>query len=464
VNRPPIGSTNDDERRLVAWIQQYVGGTVVSIVREGRWRPSWVAEVERAGSSRALHIRGDRGHGYSYPIAHEAAILGVLESNGIPVPHVHGICDEPVAMIMDHVRGTGQLTGIDDPVQQRSIIDQYVEILVAVHAIDVEQFESVGVRNPTDPVELQLSFHRDRRRVFHQELKSRPEPFVEFVEGWLDRHVPTHRSARSFVTFDAGQFLVHEGRVAALYDFEISHINDPLADLGGLRVRNTFEPLGDFGYLLGKYQELTGAELDLDVINFHSVVLALAANQAIARLITQPVPDAINWRVWEVSGSRICVSAIADVMGLELEDVELPSGDLATGSVAMRAMASAVDAIETSDSYQHGLASNLARHIARVERFGPELDAANLDDAAELLGRRPSSMSDPDRQLEHFVREAGPEWDERLLALFHRRTERLKHLLPSFDAASAAAGDVAPHLDRCRLRPLRSELAAAGAV
>jgi aminoglycoside phosphotransferase (APT) family kinase protein len=450
--------TTGDERLVSEWLERHIGGEVVSLTRERRWRPSWVAVVERAGEALSLHVRGDRGHGYSYPIAYEAAILGVLESNGVPVPHVYGMCETPKAIVMDHIGGTGQLAGVDDPVEQCAIIDQYVEILVAVHAIDVGEFEAVGVRNPPDPVDLQLSFHRDRRRVFHDQLKSRPEPFIEFVETWLDRNVPRHRTARSFVTFDAGQFLVRDGRVVALYDFEISHINDPLADLAGLRVRNTFEPLGDLGYLFGKYQELTGEALDLDVINFHTVVLALAANQAIARLLTQPVPDAINWRVWEVSGSRICVSAIADVLGVALEEVDMPTGDLASPSVATSAMAAAVDAIDAVDSYQHGLARNLARHLERVERFSVEIDAANIDDVAELLGRRPSSAADADEQLEQFVRSAGPEWDERLLALFHRRTERKNHLLPSFDAATAAAGDVGPHLDRCRLRPLRSEL------
>lgn len=456
-----VDAPNEDELRLTTWIEQHIEGTVATLTRDSRWRPSWTAQVDHGSTRRTLHIRGDRGHGYSYPVSYEAAILGVLEANGIPVPHVHGLCEAPVAIVMDHIAGTGQLSGIEDPEIRRSVIDQYVEILVAIHAIDVTEFERVGVRNPADPVDLQMSFHRDRRRIYREQLKSRPDPFIEFVELWLDRNVPRHRTARSFVTFDAGQFLVQDGRIGALYDFEISHINDPLADLAGLRVRNTFEPLGDLGYLLSAYERRTGEALDLDVINFHTVVLAIASNQAIARLLTQPLPDAINWRIWEVSGSRIAISAIADALGSRLEPVEPASSAPGRPTLATSAMAAAVDAISATDdgSYQQRMASNLARHLALVEQYGDAVESLNLDDAAILLGHRPDSTVQADELLERFVREAGPEYDVDLLALFHRRTERKRQLLPEFDPATAPAGDVGPYLDHCHLAPLAAVLA-----
>lgn len=449
-------NATETEGALRRWLERELGGTVTGLTREERWRPSWVATLERANEQLSLYVRGDRGHGYSYPVAYEARVLEVLERNGIPVPHVYGVCEQPPAIVMDRVEGVGQLTGIDDPAQQRSIVDQYVDILAAIHAIDVQQFEDVGVRNPPHVCDLQLSFHRDRRRIYREQLKSRPEPFITFVEGWLDRNVPEHRSARSFVTFDAGQFLVRDGRVAALYDFEIAHINDPLADLAGLRVRNSFEPVGDLGYLYRRYQTVTGERLDLDVINFHTVVLALAANQAIAKLITQPLPDAINWRVWEVTGARMCVSAIAETIGAELPEIEVVAPAARATSVAVEAMAAAVDSIVTDDSYQHRMASSLARHLALVDRFGPEFEQLDLDDVAPVLGHRPGSTTQADAMLEQFVAAAGPELDETLLRLFHRRIERKRLLLPEFDAAGAAAGDISPHIDRSRLAPLRA--------
>ena len=124
-------------------------------------------------------------------------------------------------------------------------------------------------------------------------------------------------------------------------------------------------------------------------------------------------------------------------------------------------MAAAVDAISATDdgSYQQRMASNLARHLALVEQYGDAVESLNLDDAAILLGHRPDSTVQADELLERFVREAGPEYDVDLLALFHRRTERKRQLLPEFDPATAPAGDVGPYLDHCHLAPLAAVLA-----
>lgn len=102
------------EDRIAGLIEQSVGGRVVSIAREGRWRPSWQAVVEREGQVQHLYVRGDRGDGYSYPLEREAAVLTLLERHRVAVPHVFGMIDDPKAIVMDFVAGTGQLSGIVD--------------------------------------------------------------------------------------------------------------------------------------------------------------------------------------------------------------------------------------------------------------------------------------------------------------------------------------------------------------
>ncbi len=38
-----------------------------------------------------------------YWIADERRVHDLLESNGIPVPHVYGYCDDPYVMLMDRL-------------------------------------------------------------------------------------------------------------------------------------------------------------------------------------------------------------------------------------------------------------------------------------------------------------------------------------------------------------------------
>jgi hypothetical protein len=66
----------------------------------------------------------------------------------------------------------------------------------------------------------------------------------------------------------------------------------------------------------------------------------------------------------------------------------------------------------------------MAAYLARVDRYGPAIESAYLDDAAALLGARPADWSAADAALEAFVLDAGPEHDVALLQLFIRVTLR----------------------------------------
>src|SRR3546814_1530905 len=65
----------------------------------------------------------------------------------------------------------------------------------------------------------------------YKRTKRKPEPLLEFVIGWLRRNVPTHRNKASFIQFDSGQFLLKDGKMTGLYDFEFSMIGDPMVDI-----------------------------------------------------------------------------------------------------------------------------------------------------------------------------------------------------------------------------------------
>jgi len=455
-----LGSASE-EKRIKDRIEELVGGTVTGLGRESRWRPSWIASVRKDGTEMPIYVRGDRESGRSFPLSYESTVMQVLEENGIPVPHVYGMCTDPEAIIMDMVPGARQMSGLSTDDEKRSVIDQYIAITAKMHQIDVEKFEKRGLANPLDATELQQNYHH-KKVEFYRAIKSRPEPFVEFILKWMDLNVPRHRTQRSFVACDAGQFLVERGRVSALYDFEMAHINDPLVDLGGWRVRNVFEPLYDLGYMYRQYANLTGTELDFDVINYHVMVLAIATSLTIAKQITVPLDTAVNWLLWEVSGSRITISAMADILDVELKAPEPPPPTRSPRSHAAESMKLAINAIPTdpndpSTNYQRAMALNLAAHLELVDRFGVAIDNINLDEIEALVGYRPSTSSEADAALEKFVLSAGPEYDTELLQLFFRRNERNRMLLPVFTEA-VAAGDIGPYLENAYLPRLRDVL------
>lgn len=78
----------------------------------------------------------------------------------------------------------------------------------------------------------------------YRELKARPDPFVEFVLGYLDRNLVGASERRTLIVCDEGQFLQVEGCVQAVTDLEVAHLGDPMADLGMLASR---DPTMHFG-------------------------------------------------------------------------------------------------------------------------------------------------------------------------------------------------------------------------
>lgn len=449
-------SSASPEASIRRWIEHHVGARVVSVRREGRWRPAWYAEIERDGRASGLYVRGDRGHGFSYPLEREAETLRMFERHGVRVPHVHGLLDNPKAIVMDRVPGERQLSGTADPDEQSAVIESYLAQLVRIHGIPLPDAAAAGLDVPVAAVDVHLAFHRTRSAVYRR-FKGRPEPMVEFVMKWLARNVPTHRDRRAVATVDAGQFLVDDGRVSAVYDLELVHVTDPQADLAGLRIRNAFEPLGDLRHIFRRYTELTGDPVDRGTVNFHTMVFALSANQAIARIRTQPTRDYVQYFTWEVSGSLLALSALAEDLGVTLT---APSVD--RGRPAEPLSDSLAAALELwtppEDAYERSLVDHLVEHLRLVRTLGPRLHAEHVDDVAALIGRAPTDPAGPDADLERFVLEAGPDQDVAILEVLVRRAQRQRLLVPPMIAETSAAGAVGPHLDSCYLEPVSSLL------
>ncbi|MNN87759.1 hypothetical protein D3C81_2053560 [compost metagenome] len=77
-----------------------------------------------------------------------------------------------------------------------------------------------------------------------------------------------------------------------------------------------------------------------------------------------------------------------------------------------------------------------------------ELRRLEREDAEGLLGRRFEDHGQIDAALEVFVRDAGPEYDERLLRLFMAQIERRVQVF-----GSTAIGVSASHIDLPPIEP-----------
>ncbi len=417
-------------QRAFDWVERTLGGRVVRAKRQERWRPAWFLDVERAGAILSVYFRGDRGEVGSgvYPLEHEVAVFGVLEAEGLLVPHVYALCPDPRGMLMDAVPGRPDLSTNENAEDRASVLAHLMDLYAELHAIDPKRFEEIGLERPA-PEDVPLGdFARWEER--YRARKSAPEPMIEFGIRWVHRNVP-QRTQLACLHADAGNFIFEGARVTALLDFELACLGDPLADLGALRARDLSEPLGDLRPGLRRYAERTGQELDLAALDFYTIRFGLQTPMAVAAIV-RGCPKGTNlaqFLGWYLVYGRVPCELIARRAGVAIEPPALPDPEPTSRSGAHDFLVEVLGGDGPAETYEIDVALRVAQYLRRAELYGPQLEAEDLDDVAELLGRRPVSWCEADEALEAFVLDAPPDLDGPLARYFVRRCLREESLL-----------------------------------
>ena len=260
--------------QIVAWLERELGGRVVEIKQQPRWRPVWFADVERDGETMELCVRAERSDmPLIFPLEHEMRFKSLLEERGIPVAAVHGMIDTPHAYVMDRVRGQEHFP--DTPDEERaSAVDDYLGHLARLHALDPEPFAAAGIVRAKGPA-ASGTVGLARYEEVYRSQKAHPDPFLEFCLGWLRRNPPDSKGREAPIVWDSGQFHHADGKIVALLDLEIGHIGDPMMDLAAWRMRDTIVGYGDMTKLYARYEELRGEPIDIEAIAHHHFVFTL---------------------------------------------------------------------------------------------------------------------------------------------------------------------------------------------
>jgi len=424
-----------DEQRVREWIERTLGARVVECERQARWRPAWYMVAERDGERLPLYFRGDRGLQQSgtYELEHEYRCIELLGADGIPVPRLYGFCDAPRGILMERAPGRSDLSTAASEAERNAVQDDYMRILADIHALDVAPFEAAGLARPAGGGQMALSDFPGWERGYRK-TKVRPDPLLEFAIQWMHRNVPDSDAEVSFVCADSGQFVFEDGRVTAVLDLELAHLGDPAEDLAGLRTRDLSEPLGDLRRAVATYERLTGSRVDVRLVDYHTVRFSLVTPLATAAIVARPPPgtDLVQYLCWYWVYARSALEVIAHMRGISLTPPELPDEGDTRFSPAHQSLVDALAPTGREDefgAYRLEAAARLAEYTRRVEVHGGALEAADLAEAADLLGERPGSWIEADRALEALVANAGPGRDAELLRFFHRRALRHEHLL-----------------------------------
>jgi aminoglycoside phosphotransferase (APT) family kinase protein len=178
----------------------------------------------------------------AHDVLREARVLRALEGDA-PVPRVLAICEDADVLgapfyVMERLAGevvSDTLPGaLDSEAERRRMGEELVDALVTLHAVDWRAAGLEGFGRPEGYLERQLK----RFGGLWERNRTRQLPAVERVGTWLGAHLPQSPPA----TIVHGDFRLGNvmyapeppARLVAIFDWEMSTIGDPLADLGYL--------------------------------------------------------------------------------------------------------------------------------------------------------------------------------------------------------------------------------------
>jgi aminoglycoside phosphotransferase (APT) family kinase protein len=265
----PAGAPGIDVPRLADWLRRALpeAGRITSVdliaggrsnltYRVGLGSPTAHDGTARDGTAREGTARDGTAHdsvvlrrpplGHVLPTAHdmgrEHRVLTALSGGGfVPVPRPIAFCpDEDVIgapfYLMEYVEGR-VLRTVEDAVdvsaeQAAQLSERLAEVLAAIHLLDVEEAGLADFGRPAGYMTRQLA----RWRQQWERSKTRESAEYDRLVERLGSRVPADGAAvlvhGDFRLDNALARLTPRPEIAAVVDWEMSTLGDPLADLG----------------------------------------------------------------------------------------------------------------------------------------------------------------------------------------------------------------------------------------
>jgi aminoglycoside phosphotransferase (APT) family kinase protein len=229
-------------------------------------------------------------------LGREARVLRALNGTDVPAPRMIAHCDDPAVngvafYVMSYVPGWVSMGGEKDfpaPYNQAGpardqLAFQLVEGIARLAKVDYRAVGLEGFGKPDDFLQRQVDRWLHQLQIYRETetYQGRDLPGLAYVSDWLrDNVVATPRAGIIHGDYGfANAIFAHgpEARLAAMVDWELSTVGDPLLDLGwvayGFRSRRDPPGEASSGYfdaalfppredLCEAYAERTGLPLD----------------------------------------------------------------------------------------------------------------------------------------------------------------------------------------------------------
>ncbi|MFN8020890.1 MAG: phosphotransferase family protein [Acidimicrobiales bacterium] len=276
-----------DREPVTRWLVEHVEGAVApfrfDLIAGGRSNLTFM--VTGADGTRFVLRRPPLGHvlATAHDMAREHRVIAAVGRTGVPVPPALGLCtDDAVNGAPFYVMGFVAGEVLDSPEKaaklpvelRRPASEHLIDVLADLHAVDIDEVGLGDFAKREGYIERQVK----RWSTQWENSKTRELSAIDEVAAALKARIPEQRGVSiAHGDYRFGNCLtdVQHGRIAAVLDWELCTLGDPLADVGYLGVywndgdaatarANDPTPAGGFATyadLLERYATRTGRDL-----------------------------------------------------------------------------------------------------------------------------------------------------------------------------------------------------------
>ncbi|GAB2888461.1 phosphotransferase family protein [Nocardioides pacificus] len=253
-------------------------------VSGGASRQTWTFEVDAPdGGHRQLILRRDPpSEPRPEEMSREAAALAAARRHGVPGPDLIDFSADPGPLGAPYLL----MTFVPGETIARRILrdDRYAgarDVLAADLGAAAARIHQVPLSEV--PLIPHIDTLEDLRARYDATGVARP--VLDLALRWLEDHRPPVTGAPVLVhgDFRLGNVIVDEAGLAAVLDWELVHVGDPMEDLGYLCIRawrfggpRPVAGVGDFAQLFDAYEAVSGHRPDPDVVHWWQVAGTLS--------------------------------------------------------------------------------------------------------------------------------------------------------------------------------------------
>lgn len=295
-----------NQGKLESYLKQKLEAEDLSIANVWKNLEGWSMETYSIGLSyvkdgrpvkREIIIRKAPEAGLmaeNYDVSIEYRVLTALNKTKMAVPRTLWIEENPEVMgrpfyVMEKVEGSVPFPPavsfdptyrlFSDDKERLSIADDFIKNLAYLHNVDWRPLglDFLGVpERGTGSAMMQVRYWEDRitRAGF------RDKPVIAYTVAWLKNNlVENDRICIVHGDYRSGNYITRDKRIAAILDWELVHLGDPLGDIAYvLNAWRDGPPLRWVSYLLPeeefleRYEDASGIKIDKEKLEFYQML------------------------------------------------------------------------------------------------------------------------------------------------------------------------------------------------